>query len=121
MSLLHVSVGTAICKQSWSLSCPSFRTYSTRYYHQRGAPRISDANGKGVVVFLDVVGFVGDPPAVSHILDVRGPIALAPCPWCSFLRDDNELHRGSRCGFLTSMNARHSSFTRCKSRAESFR
>jgi hypothetical protein len=80
-----------------------------------------DANGKEVVVFLDVVGFVGDTPAISHVLDVRGHNALAPCPWCSFLRDDNELHRGSRYGFPTSMNARHSSFMRFKSRAESFR
>jgi hypothetical protein len=58
--------------------------------------RTLDSNGKEVVVFLDVVGFVGDTPAVSHVLDVRGHNPLAPCPWCSFLRDVNELHRGSR-------------------------
>jgi hypothetical protein len=79
-----------------------------------------DANGKEVGVFLDVVRFTGDTPAISHVLDVRGHNALAPCPWCSFLRDDNELHRGSRYGFSTAMNARHSSFIRFKSRAEPF-
>lgn len=80
-----------------------------------------DANGNEVVVFLDVAGFIGDTPAISHVLDLRGHNALAPCPWCSFCRNDNQLHQGSRYGAPVSANSRHSSFVRFGSRAARFR
>jgi hypothetical protein len=80
-----------------------------------------DANGREVVVFLDVVGFIGDTPAISHALDLRGHTALAPCLWCSFCRSDNQLHRGSRYGAPVAVNSRHSSFVRFGMRAALFR
>lgn len=80
-----------------------------------------DGNGREVVVFLDVVGYIGDTPAISHVLDLRGHTALAPCPWCSFCRSDTKNHLGSRYGAPVSVNSRHPSFVRFGIRAKLFR
>ena len=57
-------------------------------------PDISKASSEGVnvpmpdgsttVLFLDVVGYIGDYPAMVHLLDVNGVHGLAPCNFCTF-------------------------------------
>jgi hypothetical protein len=80
-----------------------------------------DANGMEVLVFLDVVGFIGDTPAIIHMVDIlRGHNALAPCTWCAFRRNDNQVHKGSRYGAPVTVNSRHSSFARFGRRASIF-
>jgi hypothetical protein len=37
-----------------------------------------DANGERVTIFLDIVGYIGDYPAVTHALDVLGQNFRAP-------------------------------------------
>jgi hypothetical protein len=80
-----------------------------------------DANGMEVVVFLDVVGFIGDTPAIAHVVGaLRGHNGLAPCTWCTFKRNNNQVHKGSRYGAPVTVNSRHSSFTRFGHRASIF-
>jgi hypothetical protein len=72
-------------------------------------------------VFLDFVGFIGDLPAIAHMVDVlRGQDALAPCTWCTFRRNDNQVHKRSRYGAPVTTNSRHSSFARFGRRASVF-
>ena len=41
-------------------------------------------DGSALVLFLDVVGYIGDYPAMVHLLDVNGVHGLAPCNYCTF-------------------------------------
>lgn len=43
-----------------------------------------DAEGKPRRIFLDLLGFVGDTPAINDCLDVRGHSANSPCHQCHF-------------------------------------
>jgi hypothetical protein len=51
-----------------------------------------DPTGNPVTIFIDVLGFVGDYPAVSHALDVLGHNSRAPCHLCFFVRQDRIGH-----------------------------
>jgi hypothetical protein len=51
-----------------------------------------DPNGNPVTIFIDVLGFIGDYPAVSHALDVLGHNSRAPCHLCCFVRQDRIGH-----------------------------
>ena len=56
-----------------------------------------DANGDKVVIFLDMVGCIGDTPALNQVLDVKGHTAIACCHLCRFRRldrDEIEVGRG---------------------------
>lgn len=45
-----------------------------------------DPHGNPIQIFLDVIGFLADYPAVSSVLDVKSHSADAPCHLCSFNR-----------------------------------
>jgi len=69
-----------------------------------GFPGI-DANGTRRRVFLDLVGILGDTPAINYGLDVKGQSGAAPCHLCSFRKRhitgklfhfDDEIARGCR-------------------------
>jgi hypothetical protein len=51
-----------------------------------------DPNGNPVTIFIDVLGFIGDYPAISHALDVLGHNSRAPCHLCCFVRQDRIGH-----------------------------
>jgi hypothetical protein len=51
-----------------------------------------DPTGNPVTIFIDVLGFIGDYPAVSHALDVLGHNTRAPCHLCCFFRQDRIGH-----------------------------
>jgi hypothetical protein len=48
----------------------------------------TNANGENVTVFLDIVGYICDYPAVTHALDVLGHNFRAPCHIRAFPRQD---------------------------------
>ncbi len=56
-----------------------------------------DADGKKRRIFLDLVGFIGDTPALNHYLDVLGHTAVSYCHLCRFSRGSKSL-LGSRYG-----------------------
>lgn len=45
-----------------------------------------DANGEEITIFLDMVGCIGDTPAINEMLDIRGHTAIACCHLCRFRR-----------------------------------
>jgi len=81
----------------------------------------TDASGNEVTIFIDVVGYIGDYPAVTHTLDVLGHMARAPCHLCSFQRDDRSGPNAPQYGFTTKIHSRTSSFTRSRGRIERVR
>ena len=81
----------------------------------------TDANGNEVTIFIDVVGYIGDYPAVTHTLDVLGHMARAPCHLCAFQRDDRSGPNAPYYGFTTNIHSRTSSFNRSRSRIERVR
>ncbi len=50
-----------------------------------------DAEGQKRTLFLDLVGFVDDIPALNDVLDVMGHTAAACCHLCRFLRRSSTL------------------------------
>ena len=80
-----------------------------------------DANGNEVTIFIDIVGYIGDYPAVTHTLDVLGHTSRAPCHLCSFLRNDRSGSKAARYAFTTTVHSRNSSFNRSRGRIESVR
>ena len=71
-----------------------------------------DANGEDVVIFLDPVGFIGDYPAVSHTLDVRGHTSNTPCHSCIFEKQDMSSSGGSRNAYTALLNSQMSTHAR---------
>ena len=45
-----------------------------------------DPWGNPVTIFIDVLGYIGDYPAVTHSLDLLGHNSRAPCHLCYFFR-----------------------------------
>ena len=71
--------------------------------------------GRRVVIFGEVVGFVGDYPGEAHALDVMGPTASAPCTLCIFQRSSPVLDETStRYAYTTSVHSADPSFRRTK-------
>ena len=64
-------------------------------------------NGQIVRIFVDIVGYIGDFPAVTHVLDTTGHNGTSCCHLCTFLKLGKK-HAGSVfawCLFLTSFNS----------------
>lgn len=80
-----------------------------------------DANGASVTVFLDLVGFVGDYPAVTHTLDLLGHTACSPCHLCVFRREEGSGRGASRYGYDTRIHARSMTFVRTMQRTTAAR
>lgn len=80
------------------------------------------AGGESVTIFLDIVAYIGDYPAVSHVLDVLGHTARAPCHLCSFVRQDRIGDEGLKYyGYSTTIHGRASAFCREARRVRSVR
>ena len=50
-----------------------------------------DADGVKRRIFLDLVGFMGDTPAINHFLDILGHTASCCCHLCRFIRGSDTL------------------------------
>lgn len=78
-----------------------------------------DISGNEVRIFLDVVGFVSDYPAMTHVTDVMGHSANSPCTHCTFrVRKDRV---GSSFGYTNAIHSRNNSFARCLKSHEELR
>lgn len=78
-----------------------------------------DAFGDHVTCFFEVVGFVGDYPASSAVLDVTGHTSLAPCTHCGFQFCSAD--GVSKFCYTASITSCHSSFRRTQARTKSMR
>ena len=79
---------------------------------------VTEEGGDKVVLFAEIVGYIGDYPGMSHCLDVMGHNAAAPCPHCDrFRRADLQFEEcNSRYGYKTSINSSEPSFKGTKRR-----
>lgn len=78
-----------------------------------------DALGETVRVYLDVLGFTGDYPASTSVVDLKGHNAMAPCTKCGFTF--NSFSDKSKYAFTTSVTSRNSAYRRSQDRANSLR
>lgn len=78
-----------------------------------------DAFGQQVRVFVDMLGFLGDYPASSAVVDVSGHQANAPCTHCSFHVSKN--FGQSRYSFTTSATSGSSTHRRTQIRMRTIR
>lgn len=69
-----------------------------------------------ITLFLDVVMFVGDHPAVSHTTDLLGHTANVPCHLCSFERYDSSRQSGTRYGYSSDIHSGHPNYARDEER-----
>jgi hypothetical protein len=105
---------------------PQTRCYCALYRTLSNAPRRGlrkqNANWERVTIFLDIVGYFGDYPAVTHAMDVLGHNSRAPCHLCAFLRQDRTGTDGlNYYVYSTSVHSRASSFCREGRRINSVR
>ena len=79
-----------------------------------------DANGESLLVFKQVVGYVGDYVKISYLLGVIGHTSTAPCHLSTFvtLRKDQNC---SRFGYSTSVHSADSSSFRSGPRTAEIR
>ena len=78
-----------------------------------------DAFGEKVKVFFDIMGFLGDYPAASAVVDLNGHMATAPCTLCGFTFNKNP--GMSTYAFTTSINCCHTAYRRSQERTSSIR
>lgn len=78
-----------------------------------------DAFGERVTVFLDILGFVGDYPASTAVVDLKGHNALSPCTVCGFTINNSPWL--TTYAFTTSITSRHSAYRRTQQRSLSLR
>jgi hypothetical protein len=71
-----------------------------------------DSDGLPITVFLDVVVFIGDYPAINHVKELLGHTACSPCRLCTFQREDGPGTGSSRYGYTSKIHARSSAFSR---------
>ena len=82
---------------------------------------VTTADGTEAILFLDCIGFVGDYPAVSEVLDVLGHTANAPCHLCSFTRYDKSGRGTSAYAYTSRVCSGHPSFIRTRNRVAQLR
>jgi hypothetical protein len=80
-----------------------------------------DADGSPITIFLDIVGFIGDYPAVTHVNDLLGHTACSPCHICTFQREDGSGTGASRYAYTSRIHARAPSFVRTMERMKELR
>jgi hypothetical protein len=81
-----------------------------------------DPTGNPVTIFIEVIGFIGDYPAVSNALDVLGHNSRAPCHLCCFVRQDRIGH-GSLpyYGYTSAIHCNSTAFSRSVQRMHNVR
>lgn len=78
----------------------------------KGVPA-TDAKGNKCVVFVDVVGFVGDYSASSAVLDVMSHAAHTPCTHCTFrVLEGPQKHTLSQYAHSSEIHSANTSFSR---------
>ena len=83
---------------------------------------VSIAGGESLVMFMEVVAYVGDYPGMSHCLDVLGQNANVPCTHCLFIRADLRYEdESSRYAYSTAIHSADPSFRRTKARMRAIR
>ena len=83
-------------------------------------------DGSRLTLFLDLVGYIGDYPAMTHLLDVTGVAGKAPCNFCTFVRasvggqdeDDGSRIEGSSYAYTSAIHSGNLAFRRTMSRME---
>lgn len=78
-----------------------------------------DAYGERVRIYLDIMGFVGDYPASSAVVDLKGHNATAPCTHCGFTF--NKSTGMSTFAYSTSITSNNNAYMRTQQRTESLR
>lgn len=78
-----------------------------------------DAFGEQVTVFFDIMGFIGDYPASSAVVDLKGHNATAPCTHCGFTF--NKSPGMPIYAFTTSVTSRNTAYRRTQERTASIR
>lgn len=78
-----------------------------------------DAYGATVRGFLDIVGFIGDYPSASAVVDLNGHTSTAPCTNCGF--NFNKSADLPVYAYTTSVTSRNSSYRRTQNRTEAIR
>ena len=83
---------------------------------------LAQENGENLVLFIDVVGYIGDYPGMSHCLDIMGHTAASPCTHCTFRRANPEKEEeSSRYAYTTSIHSADPAFRRTKQRTRLIR
>ena len=83
--------------------------------------KTKSADGNTILLFLDLVGFIGDYPETSHALDILGHNSTCPCHLCSFKRYSGDPSSGSMYASCTTVHSCDSSFLRCGPRTLALR
>ena len=78
-----------------------------------------DAFGERVIVFFDIMGFIGDYPASSAVVDLKGHTATAPCTLCGFVF--NKALDMSVYAYTTSITSCNTAYRRTLAKTESLR
>jgi hypothetical protein len=81
-----------------------------------------DPWGNPVTIFVDVLGYIGDYPAVTDSLYSLGHNSRAPCHLCSFIRQDRIVPTDlPYYGCTTSVHSKATSFCRSNDRMKILR
>ena len=84
-------------------------------------------DGSRITLFIDLVGYIGDYPAMNSLLDVTGVAEKAPCNFCTFVRarvggqdDDGDGSRieGSSYAYTSAIHSGNLAFHRTMERME---
>ena len=83
---------------------------------------VMEKNGEKMVLFVEMVAYVGDYSGMSHCFEVLGQNACAPCTHCIFRRADLDVEEEcSLYGYTSSINSSEPSFRRTKQRMRAIR
>lgn len=80
-----------------------------------------DSEGNCVTIFLDVVGYIADYPALSEAIDVLGHTSNVPCHLCFFQKYDQSGARGADYGYATDIVSSNLIFCRYRDRTLALR
>jgi len=80
-----------------------------------------DANGEEIVIFLEVLWYVGDYPTVSHKLDMLGYSSNLPSYLCTYTRYNRSGAEQSKYRYTYHIHSDHSSFARSEERSMALR
>ena len=83
--------------------------------------RMKDFFGNEITAFVDIVGYIGDYPAVTHTLEVLAQNAGTPCHLCTFRNYSEKRIGESDYAYTTKNHSRNSAFCRDHDRMESIR
>ena len=80
----------------------------------------TDAEGNPVVVYIQVIGYIGDFLEIAHVTDLLGHNSDAACHLCFFRKQKINPNRSSN-GYTTELSSRNSSCFRSGPRAQAIR